>query len=133
MKPSLHLSKKAWIAVLFVLTLLVWCVVEKTDWRFATSEQRWSAVIGAFIVFLTSALAAHDSTRVHLRRYESGISYGPVGLFVVCALSWPFGLIWYLVVRVRIRLGRMPEKRPPSPERADSPSGLVQPWRQRRI
>lgn len=133
MKHSLHLSKKAWIAVLFVLTLLVWYTIEETDWRFATSEERRSAVIGVFIVFVTSAVAAYDSTRVHLRRYASGISYGPVGLFVVCALFWPFGLIWYLIVRIRIRLGRMPQKRPPSPEAAIAPSGLIQPWRKPRI
>lgn len=130
MKPNIHFSKKAVIAVLFVLSLLVWYVIAETDWRpYATSKQRWSAVIGALVVFVTSALAAYDSTRVHLRRFESGISYGPVGLFVVSALSWPFGIIWYLVVRVRIHLGRMPEKQPPCLAGVISPSGLLQPWR----
>jgi hypothetical protein len=130
MNRSFGLSKKACVAVLFVLTLLIWYVIDETDWSFATARQRWSAVIGAMLAFVTSAVAAYDSTRVHLQRYESGISYGPVGLFVVCALFWPFGLIWYLVVRVRIRLGKMPFKKPPAGA-AISPTGLVQPWRQR--
>ena len=129
MRPGLHLSRKAVIAVLFVLTFLVWNVVQESDWRFGSAEERWGPLIWAFVVFGTSALAAYDSTRVRLLRYKSGISYGPIGVFIVCAFFWPFALIWYAVVRVRIALGRMPEKRRPTQEGPISASGLHQPWR----
>ena len=129
MSRRFKISKKGWIAFLLTATFLVWRLLGQIDWRFATTEERWSAVIVALIVLLSSAAAGYDSTRVHLRRYDSGISYGPVGLFVVCALFWPIGVLWYLVVRIRIKLGKMPLKSLPPPEAAVSPSGLVQPWR----
>ena len=58
--------------------------------------------------FCTAGIAAFDSMHIGLKRYKSGIAYGPVGLFVTCALIWPFYLIWYFVVRVRIAQGTMP-------------------------
>ena len=47
---------------------------------------------------------------IQLRRYRTGISYGPIGLFLACSLFWPFPVIWYFIVRVRIARGTMPLK-----------------------
>jgi hypothetical protein len=60
------------------------------------------------VAFSTAGIAAFDSGHVHLLRYKTWLSYGPVGLFVVCALFWPFAIIWYFVVRVRIARSTMP-------------------------
>jgi hypothetical protein len=128
-----QITTKAWIAGLFVVTLLIWSMIDDKDWRFDTSGQRWFAVVAVVLVLATSIAAARDSTRVHLRRYRSGISYGPVGLFVVCALFFPFGLLWYLAVRIRIGRGTMPLKHLPTEQSAVSPSGLIQPWKHRRL
>ena len=57
------------------------------------------------MILLTSLWAAVDSSRLHLKRYKSGIAYGPVVLFLGCALLWIVGFPWYLVMRYRINTG----------------------------
>ncbi len=96
MKSTFSLSTKAWVAVCLVAGLLA---------VFAISTRH---VLAAVVVFCTAGIAAFDSTHLHLRRYKTWLSYGPVGLFVVCALFWPFAIIWYFVVRIRIARGTMP-------------------------
>ena len=49
-------------------------------------------------------VAGHAHT-IGLRRYRSGISYGPVVLFIGVAAVWIVGFPWYLVVRDRILRG----------------------------
>ena len=54
----------------------------------------------------TALWAAVDSCTIELTRYKSGLSYGPIVLFIVVALLWIIGFPWYLVVRHRIKTGR---------------------------
>ena len=96
MKSKFTLSTKGWVAV-----VLVACVLA----AFAVATGQF---LVAVVAFSTAGIAAFDSTHVHLRRYQTWLSYGPVGLFVVCALCWPFAVVWYFVVRVRIARGAMP-------------------------
>jgi hypothetical protein len=96
MKSTFTLSTKGWVAVVLVASLLV---------AFAVSTGQF---LVAIVAFSTAGIAAFDSTHIYLRRYKTWLSYGPVGLFVVCALFWPFAIVWYFVVRVRIARGTMP-------------------------
>jgi hypothetical protein len=96
MRSTFTLSGKAWFAIGLVACVLV--VV-----AFSTGE-----FLLPLVAFCSGGIAAFDSTHIHLRRYRTWISYGPIGVFVVCALFWPFALIWYFIVRVRIARGTMP-------------------------
>lgn len=96
MNSTFNLSAKGWFAIGLVLCVLA---------AFAISTGQFVAAITAFS---TAGVAAFDSTHIHLIRYKTWLSYGPIGLFVVCALIWPFALIWYSVVRVRIARETMP-------------------------
>lgn len=87
---------KAWIAILFSIALL--CAF-------------WygSAILGFNLVtpmvILTSIWVAFDSSRIELRRYKSGISYGPVVLLFACLLLWIVSFPWYLTMRNKIKSG----------------------------
>lgn len=96
MKSTFTLSTKGWVAVVLVASVLA---------AFAVSTGQF---LVAVVAFCTAGTAAFDSTNIPLRRYKTWLSYGPIGLFVVCALSWPFAVVWYFVVRVRIARGTMP-------------------------
>ncbi len=63
-------------------------------------------------IFGTTLWAAIDSSRLELKKYKSGISYGPVILFVAIALLWVVGLPWYLAVRYKITRGLLELKQP---------------------
>ena len=73
------------------------------------------------LIFGTTLWAAIDSSRLELKKYKSGISYGPVILFVAIALLWIVGLPWYLAVRYKITHGLM-ELKQSEPSRAGSES-----------
>jgi hypothetical protein len=96
MKTSATLSAKGWVAV-----ALVACA----HTAFALSSGQ---ILLAIVAFCTAGIAAFDSTHIHLPRYKTWLSYGPIGLFVVCGLFWPFALIWYFIVRIRIARCTMP-------------------------
>jgi len=96
MSSPFTLSAKAWFAIGLVACFL-------TAVAISTGE-----FLLAIVAFCTSGIAAFDSMHIHLRSYRTWLSYGPVGLFLVCALTWPFALIWYFIVRVRIARGTMP-------------------------
>lgn len=87
---------KTWIAILFTIGLLVVCGVISSLVHF---ELIWFMVLG------TSLWAAIDSSSIQLKRYKSGISYGPVVLFFACALLWIVGFPWYLTMRHKIKTG----------------------------
>ena len=87
---------KSWIAILFTIALLAVCIVISGLIGF---DLTWMMVLG------TALWAAIDSSKLQLKRYESGISYGPVVLFIACALLWIVGFPWYLVMRHKIRNG----------------------------
>jgi len=96
MKSTFTLSPKAWFAI-----GLVGCILAAIG--ISTGQ-----LLLAAVAFSGAGIAAFDSSHIQLRRYKTWLSYGPIGLFVVCALFWPFAVIWYFVVRVRIARGTMP-------------------------
>jgi hypothetical protein len=57
------------------------------------------------MVLITAIWAAVDSSKIHLKRYKSGISYGPVVLFLGFLLLWIVAFPWYLIVRYKIKTG----------------------------
>ncbi len=60
------------------------------------------------LVILLSALwVAWDSSQVQLTRYKSGVSYNPYVLFILVCLIWIVGFPWYVVMRQRIKTGRV--------------------------
>ena len=64
------------------------------------------------LIFATAVWAAIDSSRLQLKKYKSGIAYGPIVVFVVVALLWIVGFPWYLVARYKIRHGLLELKHP---------------------
>jgi len=84
------------IAVLFTTGLFIVCYLVT---RFVHFD------LVTIMVFGTALWAAIDSSKLQLTRYESGISYGPVVLFIACALLWIVGFPWYLSMRDKIKSG----------------------------
>ena len=60
---------------------------------------------GWFIVLGTGIWAAVDSTKIQLKRYKSGISYGPVVIFICFVGLWIVAFPWYLILRYKIKTG----------------------------
>ena len=83
-------------AVLFSLLLIAITIVLSGIVGF---DLTWLMIIG------TALWAAIDSSGIDLKKYKSGLSYGPVVLFFAIALLWIVGLPWYLHVRYRIKHG----------------------------
>lgn len=68
-------------------------------------------VLTPFVVIpLTALWAAWDSEQVKLTRYQTGIAYSPVVLFIVICLLWIAGFPWYVVARQQIKRGELPLK-----------------------
>jgi hypothetical protein len=84
------------ILVTIALTLLTFV-------RFDIAGQ--SVPLSFFIVIGTAIWVAIDSSKIQLKRYKSGISYGPVVLFICFLLLWVVALPWYLIVRYKIKTG----------------------------
>jgi hypothetical protein len=87
---------KTWIAILFTIGLLAACIVISALIRFNLT---WIMVPG------TALWAAIDSSKIQLKRYKSGISYGPFVLFIGVAFLWIVGFPWYLSMRYKIKTG----------------------------
>lgn len=100
MNTKFHLSTKGWVAVGFVIALYVFAA--------CSSSNPIPTVFYATVAISTAGVAAFDSMHIHLRQYKTWISYGPVGLFLICALFWPVVIVWYFIVRVRVARGSMP-------------------------
>jgi len=90
------LSRQTWIAILLTIGLLGVCTV---IYRLTGFDISWIMVLG------TALWAAIDSSKIHLKRYESGISYGPVVVFVGFVFLWFIAFPWYLIVRHKIKTG----------------------------
>ncbi len=58
-----------------------------------------------FMVVITAIWAAIDSAKIQLKRYKSGISYGPAVLFFCFLLLWIVAFPWYLIMRHKIKTG----------------------------
>jgi hypothetical protein len=65
----------------------------------------FAAYWGWFPIFALASIiwAALDSRRVRLWRYHTGISGGPVTIFILLlVLGWPVVFPWYLGMRMKI-------------------------------
>ncbi len=58
-----------------------------------------------FMIVGTAIWASMDSSKIQLKRYKSGISYGPVVLFICFLMLWAVAFPWYLVMRYKIKNG----------------------------
>ena len=83
-------------AILFCVGLFVACIAFYARFGFDVTR---------IMVLGTSLWATIDSSKIQLKRYKSGISHGPVLLFVGCALLWIVGFPWYLIMRYKIKTG----------------------------
>ncbi len=93
---TLFSSRQTWFAILLTFGLLGLCAVIHRQTGFDPS---WIMVVG------TALWAAIDSKKINLKCYDSGISYGPVVLFLGFVLLWIIGFPWYLIVRHKIKMG----------------------------
>jgi len=94
-------SRRFWPTVIPIL-LAIWipiaCVVLATLIHFSSVMQ---------IMILGIALwAAIDSSKIQLKCYKSGISYGPVVVFLCFVFLWIVAFPWYLIVRNKIKAGK---------------------------
>jgi len=83
------------------ILLTAFLVLASVAVSFATDINAMPIVVGG-----TALWAAVDSHTIELKRYKSGLSYGPIVLCVAVALLWIIAFPWYLVVRHRIKSGR---------------------------
>ena len=86
-----------WLAIAFTLCLVAGSVGVFLGTGFDPT---------VIVVVGTALWAAIDSHAIKLKRYQSGLSYGPIVLFIAVALIWIVGFPWYLIVRHRIKTGR---------------------------
>ena len=118
---------KTWPAILLTVGAIIACGVV---YSLTGINLYLSLVVG------TSVWAGIDSQKMELVRYQSGISYQPVVLGLLCAAFWIVGFPWYLSMRHRIKTGRAClrcEYESPRSEGQMSSSGLIQPWRKREL
>lgn len=85
-----------WLAILLAIGLIIFSVG-------LTATTHYNVVL--IMILGTSIWAADDSKRINLKKYKSGISYGPVVLFIAIAMFWIVGFPWYLSIRYRIKNG----------------------------
>ncbi|MCH2383080.1 MAG: hypothetical protein MK290_10245 [Pedosphaera sp.] len=57
-------------------------------------------------ILLSSIWVGIDSSKIELKKYKSGISYGPIVLTILCLALWIVAFPWYLVVRSKIKDGK---------------------------
>jgi hypothetical protein len=91
-----HETMKTWVAIIFSIGLLAAVILISALIHF---DLAWLMVSG------TALWAAIDSRKIQLKRYMSGISYGPVVLFILIWLIWIIGFPWYLAMRYKIQTG----------------------------
>lgn len=71
-------------------------------------EQAGSGIIMLIfqiIILISSIWVGIDSSKLELKKYKSGISYGPVVMVILCLLLWIVAFPWYLIVRGKINTG----------------------------
>lgn len=71
-------------------------------------EQAGSGIIMLLfqiIILVSSIWVGIDSSKLELKKYKSGISYGPVVMVILCLLLWIVAFPWYLIVRGKINTG----------------------------
>ncbi len=61
----------------------------------------------AFVIFGSALWVAIDSVQIGLKKYNTGITYSPVVLFICVVALWLATVPWYLHVRYRIVSGEV--------------------------
>jgi hypothetical protein len=93
--------RRFWPTGLAPIVLAIWiplaCVVLATLIHFGAVMQ--------IMIFGTALWAAIDSSKIQLKRYKTGISYGPVVIFLCFLFLWIVAFPWYLIVRSKIKAG----------------------------
>lgn len=90
-------SRQTWIAILLTIGLT----------GVAIGVYRLTGFdIGWILVPATAVWAAIDSSKIRLKRYKSGISYGPIPVFFGFIFLWEIAIPWYLIVRHKIKTGQ---------------------------
>jgi len=85
-----------------LLTIALFLLTSMVGFRIAGRTLYLSSVV----IVITAIWAAVDSSKIQLKRYRSGISYGPVVLFLVFLLLWVIAFPWYLIVGHKIMTGK---------------------------
>ena len=83
--------------IIATLIILLAC-----DWLHATTGIDFTLIM----IVGTSLWIATDSKKIEIKKYKSGISYGPVVLFIATLLLWIVAFPWYLIVREKIKSGK---------------------------
>ena len=86
-------------AVLLTIALFLFTSIIGFDFDGKRVPLYWFMIVG------TALWAALDSRKIQLRRYQSGIAFGPVVLFIAISLLWVVGFPWYLAMRYKIKTG----------------------------
>ena len=94
-----------WLTILFTIGLLFVTLV---------ASQLVGFNLVPIMIMLSALWAAFDSSKLQLKKYKSGIAYGPVVLFLAIAFLWIGGFPWYLIVRHRIKSGKAQLKEEPA-------------------
>ena len=76
------------------------------------SEPNPLVLLFQILILLSSIWAGIDSSKIELKKYKSGIAYGPIVLAILCILLWIVAFPWYLVVRAKIKAGSAELKQP---------------------
>ena len=76
------------------------------------SESNPLVFLFQILILLSSIWAGIDSSKIELKKYKSGIAYGPIVLAILCILLWIVAFPWYLVVRAKIKAGSAELKQP---------------------
>lgn len=87
---------KTGLAILFAIGLVVCALV-------LTGITRLNFVWPMIVI--TGIWAAWDSSKIELKKYKSGISYGPVVIFICHFFLWIIAFPWYLSMRYKIKNG----------------------------
>lgn len=98
-EPNEQTIMKTRDAVLLTIALFLLTSIIGFDFGGKRVSLCWFMIVG------TALWAALDSHKVQLRRYQSGIAYGPVVLFIAISLLWVVGFPWYLAMRYKIKTG----------------------------
>lgn len=69
------------------------------------------------LVVVSSIWVAWDSSRFKLVRYNTGLSYKPLLLFFLMVPIWYVSFPWYLVVRAKIKAGKLSAMNEPNQPR----------------
>ena len=81
-------------------------------WAFGDDGSVRGGCTALGIMTLSSVWATWDSHAIRIVRYKTQMANEPVMVLFLCMTAWPIAFPWYVIVRVGIRYGLVPLKRP---------------------